>query len=641
MIFRKIFPATLEDAPVTEHPISQATVKIADLEIVTALPSAALVIDASCDTILQANPHADELLGAKNIEAERFSRFIDSDIAAFIVFLDEVAHRGKAWTRSVRLRNAKGDPLNVELRACRIRDGSSSLLLMLFDLDELRSHARVTETEQLHREGLMGWRRAQEFFAELELQNQLILNAAGEGIYGVNTKGHTTFVNRAAQEMLGWDTDDLLGKPIHDIIHHHHIDGSVYHAHHCPIYQAFRSEKVNRVEDEVFWRKDGKPIQVEYVSTPIYHHKVLAGAVVIFRDVTERKLNDRKLHAALSEVAQLRDRLEQENAYLQEAITHERAHHDVIGHSPAIRQMHAKINLVAPTEAPVFITGETGAGKAIVANSIHKESSRKRRPLIQVRCGSISRRSIEEELFGRAAGADASASETAGALELANGGTLYLEDICDLPLDVQGELLRALQDKKFKRVNETRTRNLNVRVIASSARNVEKEVAVGRFREDLYLLLSVFPIHCVPLRERPEDIPDLAVHILDIVCERLNRKKPIITERMMQTLIDYPWPGNVRELRNVIERAAIVSTGGKLIVELGQAGKAGASAHPTVRTEREMQQEARANLVAALTETNGRVSGTDGAAALLEMKPTTVYSRIAKFAIEDHEWASL
>ncbi|SHN04789.1 DNA-binding protein Fis [Roseibium suaedae] len=604
------------------------------------LPSAAIVIDAAADEILHANTKAQELLGPDAQPGQRFSGFIYKDLAAFIVFLDEVIYRRQAWTRAVQLIVGDGDRLNVEMRACQLDDSPNRILLLLIDLEEFRWHERVTDTEKLHREGLMGWRRAQEFFSELEHQNQLILNAAGEGIYGVNTKGQTTFVNRAAQEMLGWDTEDLLGKPIHNIIHHHHQDGSVYKAHDCPIYQAFRSEKVNRVEDEVFWRKDGRPIQVEYISTPIYDRNVLAGAVVIFRDVTERKLNDKKLREALAEVAELRDRLEKENAYLQEAITNERAHHDVIGHSPAIRQTHAKIKLVAPTDAPVFITGEIGAGKAIVANSIHKESSRKRRPLIQFRCGSISRRAMEMELFGHVGTGEHSGPDTSGALELANGGTLYLEDICDLPLDLQGELLRVLQDKKFKRVNDARFRNLNIRVIASSAKNVEQEVALGRFREDLYLLLSVFPIHCIPLRDRREDIPELTARILEIMCERLNRKLPIVTERTMQTLMDYHWPGNVRELRNVIERAAIVSTGGKLIVELGQAGQKAETHLRTVRTEKEMQQEVRANLVAALRETGGRVAGKEGAAALLDMKPTTVYSRIEKLQIKDQEWCA-
>ena len=620
-----------------EASIVRADPDLLDATALALLPEAAIVIETATDRIVQSNLKARRMLAGETANGHRFSDHVEADLADFIVFLDEVAYRGEAWTRKVSLKRGNGETLAVEIRGRRLAAGTSLVLLMFLDLEELRRHERATETEQLQREGLMGWRRAQEFFSELEFQNQLILNAAGEGIYGVNTKGQATFFNRAAQEMLGWEPDEPLGKPIHDVIHHHHPDGSAYHAHDCPIYRSFRFEHVARVEDELFWRKDGKPIQVEYVSTPIYNQKILAGAVVIFRDVTERKQSERKLHEALSEVAELRDRLEQENAYLQEAITNERAHHDVIGHSPAIRQMLARIELVAPTDAPVFITGETGAGKAIVASAIHKDSGRKRRPLIQFRCGSISRRSIEAELFGQFGGADGTAGDNSGALELAHGGTLFLEDVCELPFDLQGDLLRALQDRKFKRIGDTHSRNLNVRVIASSAKDVEQEVAVGRFREDLLLFLSVFPIHCSPLRERPEDIPELADHILGIACERMNRRKPIVTERTMNALMSYHWPGNVRELRNVIERAAIVSTGSKLIVEIGGEPTTRDTGR-TVRTEREMQQEIRANLVAALRETNGKVAGKEGAAALLGMKPTTVYSRMDKFRIESHEW---
>ncbi|WP_245408417.1 sigma 54-interacting transcriptional regulator [Zhengella mangrovi] len=610
-----------------------------DASALSLLPEAAVIVDTVADRVVHANPAAGRLLGASAMEGSRFSAFVEADLAEFIVFLDEVAYRGDAWTRKVALRRQAGSAIEVEIRGRQLQPGAGLVLLLLLDLEELRRHERATEAEQLQREGLMGWRRAQEFFSELELQNQLILNAAGEGIYGVNTKGQATFVNRAAQEMLGWEPEDLLGKPIHNLIHHHHADGSAYHAHDCPIYRSFRFEQVNRVEDELFWRKDGKPIQVEYVSTPIYNQKVLAGAVVIFRDVTERKLSERKLQDALVEVAELRDRLEQENAYLQEAITNERAHHDVVGRSPAIRQMLARIELVSPTDAPVFITGEAGAGKALVASAIHKDSSRKRRPLIQFRCGAINRRSIEAELFGHAGGSDGTPGGNSGALELAHGGTLFLENVCELPFDLQGDLLRALQDRKFKRIGDAHYRTLNVRVIASSAKDVDQEVAAGRFREDLLLFLSVFPIHCTPLRERPQDIPDLADHILTLACERLNRRKPVITGRTMNALLAYHWPGNVRELRNVIERAAIVSTGSKLIVEIGGERAAGDTGR-TVRTETEMQQQVRANLVAALRETHGRVSGKEGAAALLGMKPTTVYSRMAKLRIEDREWSA-
>ena len=226
-----------------------------------------------------------------------------------------------------------------------------------------------------------------------------------------------------------------------------------------------------------------------------------------------------------------------------------------------------------------------------------------------------------------------------GKLELAHGGTLFLDDVSELPLEQQGRLLHALQAGEVSRLGDTRVRQIDIRVIAATTKNLEHEVAAGRMREDLWLLLNVFPITCTPLRDRPEDIPELAVHLLDIACKRMNRPRTVITERTMERLCAYRWPGNVRELRNVIERAAILSTGGKLMVELGNDAPARAPAPQAIRTEAEIQQTIRDNLVACLRETKGKVSGTDGAAALLGVQPTTLYSRIRSMNITPQDYA--
>ncbi|SLN60094.1 Formate hydrogenlyase transcriptional activator [Roseovarius gaetbuli] len=607
--------------------------------LLAALPEATVIIDLARDRILAANPRAARLLEIAPDHEAAFSPLLGKSLPQFIVFVDEIAHRSEAWSRELSLHTTTGTPISAELRGRMIDGAPASLLLTILDLTELDRHAEITETSDLHRSGLLEWRHAQGFFAELERQNQLILNAAGEGIYGVNAEGKTTFLNRAAQEMLGWTSDDLLGQDIHSVIHHHHLNGDLYHSHDCPIYQSFRFEQVNRIEDEVFWRKDGKPIRVEYVSTPIYDQKVLAGAVVIFRDITERKENERKLREAMDQVARLRDRLEQENAYLQEAITSERAHHDIIGSSPAIRQLLTKIELVAETDATVLISGEAGTGKALVATAIHKDSPRRRRPLIHFKCGSVGADAIEGELFGQIRGAFPGAlRDKPGKLELAHGGTLFLDDIGELPLEHQGRLLSALQDRRVTRVGDNRTRDLDIRVIAAAATSLEKEVAAGRLREDLFLYLNVFPITCLPLRDHPEDIPELASHLLTLACKRLGRPKPVITERVMTRLAAYGWPGNVRELRNVIERAAIVSKGGKLIVELGEGHSLAASDQSAILTEAEMQQAVRRNILACLRETGGKVAGPDGAAAVMGVQPTTLYSRLRKFNIAPEEW---
>lgn len=606
--------------------------------LVAMVPEAALVLDTGTDRIVALNTAAQRLVGDAATRDVPFSQLLGRDLARFIVFMEELDHRGEAWTRQLDLRGDAG-PLSCEWRARKLSDDGRYVFLLLLDLAEIERRTQQVETERLHRAGLLEWKRAHQFFSELEHQNQLILNAAGEGIYGVNAEGKTTFLNRAAQEMLGWTAEDLLGKPIHDIIHHHHLNGEIYHSHDCPIYQSFRFEQVNRIEDEVFWRKDGRPIRVEYVSTPIYDQQVLAGAVVIFRDITERKENEKKLRDALDEIATLRDRLEQENAYLQEAITTERAHHDIIGSSTVVRQLLTRVEQVAGTDATVLITGEAGTGKALVAQAIHNASPRRRRPLIHLRCGSVAANAMEPELFGQIRGAYQGAlRDKPGKLELAHGGTLFLDDVEELPMATQGQLLRALQDREVTRLGDTRSRTLDVRVIASSTRNLEAEVAAGRLREDLYLLLNVFPIHCHPLREKREDIPALATHLLGIASKRMNRRPPIITQHVMQRLIDYPWPGNVRELRNVIERAAIVSGEGKLVVDLGEKPQPSNKTPARIPTESDLRDQMRQALVVCLREAGGRVSGKGGAAQLMGIPATTFYSRMAKFGIEEAEW---
>jgi DNA-binding NtrC family response regulator len=209
--------------------------------------------------------------------------------------------------------------------------------------------------------------------------------------------------------------------------------------------------------------------------------------------------------------------------------------------------------------------------------------------------------------------------------------------VSELPLEQQGRLLHALQAGEVTRLGDTRTRQVDIRVIAATTKPLEQEVAAGRMREDLWLFLNVFPVTCTPLRDRRDDIPELAAHLLEIACKRMNRPHTVITERMMERLCAYPWPGNVRELKNVIERAAILSTGGKLMVELGTDAPARGSPVLTIRTEADMQQAVRDNILACLRETKGKVSGPDGAAALLGIQPTTLYSRIRKLGINERE----
>ena len=607
--------------------------------ITSVLPEAALVMCTQTDAICEINENACKLLEVTADAPPRFASFLGTQLGEFLVFADEVDTRGQAWTRRIDLQRADQGALRCEIRAHKLVSRPHHILLLIIDLDTMDRRAHLAEIAELQRAGLDEWKRAENFFSDLERRNQLILNAAGEGIYGLNAEGKTTFVNRAAQEMLGWTTEDLLGKDIHSIIHHHHLSGERYEHHDCPIYKSFRFEQVNRIEDEVFWRKDGKPIRVEYISTPIYDHQILAGAVVIFRDITQRKENEMKLKGALQEVAQLRDRLEQENAYLQEEINLERAHHAIIGTSAATAQVLARIDLVAETDATVMISGEPGTGKSLVAKEIHQGGARRKRPLIHFNCNSVAPEAVEAELFGQVRGGPhAAKQDKPGKLELANGGTLFLDEVEDLPPDIQGKLLHALQNKTVTRLGDTREKPLDIRVIAATTVLQSRASAEKSLRRTLFMHLNVFPITCLPLRQRPEDIPSLAAHLLKLSCKKLNRPVPTITEHVMQQLQNYTWPGNVRELRSIIERAAIISKGKKLQVEPLGTGFGRRIDTDSIRTETEIQALIRANLIAALSAAKGKVSGPAGAAALLDMRPTTVFSRIRSFGVTDADW---
>ena len=328
---------------------------------------------------------------------------------------------------------------------------------------------------------------------------------------------------------------------------------------------------MHKVEGEVFWRKDGSPVWVEYTSTPIRDRDMVVGAVIVFRDVSQRREADEKLHAALTEVDRLRERLELENAYLQEEIRIETNPRGIIGQSEAIQKTLRQVKLVAPTAAAVMITGESGTGKELIARAIHEATSRSDRPLIRVNCAAIPRELFESEFFGHVKGAFTGAvRDRIGRFELADGGTLFLDEVGEIPLELQGKLLRVLQEGNFERVGEERTRTVDVRLIAATNRDLKQEVQRGRFREDLYFRLNVFPVESVPLRDRREDIPLLAQHFLMSESKEL-KSNLRLSEGDARRLSRYDWPGNVRELQNVIERAAILAQNGRLRIDLPDA----------------------------------------------------------------------
>ncbi|HWQ92257.1 MAG TPA: sigma 54-interacting transcriptional regulator, partial [Clostridia bacterium] len=276
---------------------------------------------------------------------------------------------------------------------------------------------------------------------------------------------------------------------------------------------------------------------------------------------------------AFEEIELLRTKLELQNTYLQEEVVEAKAFGDLIGNSAALRQIISQIDLVAPTDASILILGETGTGKELVAHEIHRRSARKDKPLVRVNCASILRELYESEFFGHVKGAFTGAiKDRSGRFETAEGGTLFLDEVGEIPLELQGKLLRVLQEKRYERVGDDRTRLADVRIIGATNRDLKREVAAGRFREDLYYRLHVFPIHVATLKERLEDVPLLAQHFIDLSVKELRCTRPRLTRAAVAQLQGYSWPGNVRELRNVIQRAVILARGGPLQFDLPSAG---------------------------------------------------------------------
>lgn len=368
---------------------------------------------------------------------------------------------------------------------------------------------------------------------------------------------------------------------------------------------------------------------------------------VAMKDVTERNRAERRLRAAFEENAQLRKELERERDYLREEVQVSMNFGRIIGESPALKKMLARVEAVAQTSASVLIQGESGTGKELVAHVIHTRSPRSEGPLVKVNCASIPGELFESEFFGHVKGAFTGAHrDRIGRFQLADGGTLFMDEIGEIPLDLQGKLLRVLQEGEFEQVGSDRTRSVNVRVVAATNRDLDKAVEDGAFREDLFYRLSVFPIDVPPLRDRDEDIVQLASHFLEKICQDFGHRPLSLSRQHLELMRNYDWPGNVRELKNVIERAVILSQGKVLRLDLAMAdipktasvsvpvsGPSNGEGKPALMSEQQLLELQKNNLLLALRETGWRVSGPRGAATLVGLKPSTFTDRMRKFGI--------
>jgi len=365
--------------------------------------------------------------------------------------------------------------------------------------------------------------------------------------------------------------------------------------------------------------------RAEWDETILARLHMLAG---VFANAILHQRDHAAIQAALAESERLRCQLERENTYLREQTTLLYDHERFIGKSQALKKVLSEAERVAVTETPVLLLGETGTGKELLAQTIHELSARRERPMIVVNCASLPATLVESELFGREAGAyTGAASAQVGRFEIADGSTLFLDEIGEFPFELQAKLLRVLQDGRFERLGSSQTVAVNVRVIAATNQDLERSIAEGAFREDLYHRLNVFPIHLPPLRERREDIPLLVWAFVELFGRRMGKTIKRIPLDIMEQLQQYAWPGNVREVSNVIERAMILSTGDTLAVEI--------PSHPSHGRDRQttLRDTERALILRTLEEVGWRIRGANGAAQRLGIKPTTLESRMAKFGI--------
>jgi PAS domain S-box-containing protein len=488
----------------------------------------------------------------------------------------------------------------------RVSIGGGTCLYVCRDITERKqAEAALRQTEERYRD-------------IVEDQTELICRFLSDGTL--------TFVNGAYARYFDQTPEALVGKSFWPLIPEaahaksreflasitpQHPVASIEH----PVLTPGGEIRWQQWTDRAIFDVDGQVIEYQAVG----------------RDITDRKRAEDDAAAAHEEIKRLKERLEADNVYLRNEVKLKYNHDAVVGRSAAIRAVLRDVERVASTGSTVLLVGETGTGKELIARAIHNRSPRHDRPMVTVNCAALPSALIESEIFGREEGAYTGAlTRQIGRFELANGSTLFLDEVGELPLETQVKLLRVLQTGEFERLGSTETRRADVRIVAATNRDLEQRIADKAFREDLYYRLNVFPIRVPPLRERLDDIPLLVESFVREFSQSMNKTIESIPRSSFDALERHHWPGNIRELRNVIERAMIVSQGDVLHAELPQHAKASPAKPAETMNLDEVQ---RRHILSVLESTGWRISGPRGAAALLGIKPTTLEYRINKLGI--------
>lgn len=457
----------------------------------------------------------------------------------------------------------------------------------------------------------------------LKLYKEIIDNAP-DLIYIWDIHGKLIHYNEAVPKNLGYSKSELNDFHIYDL--DENITPEWWREH----FMELIEKKVLHL-DWLITRKDFTKFPANIIANHLTYQGENLNCAII-RDVTQKNKRDKELFEALEEIHSLKNQLEIENEYLKEEIKQEFNFENIICQSDEYRAVLEKVNQVAPTDTTVLITGESGTGKELLARAVHDNSQRKEKPLIKVNAATLPSELIESELFGHKKGAFTGAIEDkVGKFSLADGGTIFLDEIGELPLALQPKLLRVLQEGEFDKLGGTKTIKVDVRIVAATNRNLDKMVKDGKFREDLFYRLNVFPIHNLPLRERKRDIPLLAQFFLEKYSAKAGKSFKRLSKKTMASLMKYHFPGNIRELENLIERAVIIERGSTLNP---------GSWLPVIDKEvvsedfKPFEVMQREYIIKVLDKTNWRVSGPKGAAAILNMKDKTLFAKMKRLGIE-------
>lgn len=455
-----------------------------------------------------------------------------------------------------------------------------------------------------------------------------IFNNAPIGLMHVNRYGHPEVSNKALQEITGYSEKELSHLTYLELSHpdDREISKSRFE-------KMFTGKLEHYHLEKRYLHKNGSELWVNAHTALIRDKAGVPETVVgMIEDISDRKRAEQELQKALSELKKLKQRLEKEKEYLLEEINLTHNFGEIVGKSKKLQTLLKQIEQVSSTESTVLILGETGTGKELFARAIHNLSPRKDRPMVKVNCAALPANLMESELFGHEKGAFTGAIlRKIGKFELADKGTIFLDEVGDLPLDLQSKLLRVLQENEIERLGGNKTIKTNVRVLAATNRDLESMVEQGDFREDLFFRLNVFPLECPPLRERKDDIPMLTKHFLEKYSRQNSKQITHLPENTIEALQSYDWPGNIRELQNIIERAVVITTGTELQLGNWFSKSTESSRTKQLKTLEKVQSD---HIIHVLEQCNGKIEGKNGAAEILGLNPSTLRSRMHKLGIK-------